>query len=218
MAGVPTAPLRRSQHAGTPRDPSRSQDAACLLALDQAIAADATDVGTDHRRMFDKVVAAAGGGAESEAEEGHAEGSCGHAAAPSSGQPWDEPWEGAMDAASSAMCRAGLARVRAAATAACTQLASSCVRVERWLGDGTVERDKDHVAGRREVNALCVSSPRGMLLVLMPATQRIDTRWLAIVLNVPRRKVQRQCTTHSREPPPSAVCCGVACAPPPPLV
>ena len=46
------------------------------------------------------------------------------------------------------------------------------------------------VDARLEINALCLTSPRGHLLVLMPADEKVDTRWLALLLGVPRRKVR----------------------------
>lgn len=61
---------------------------------------------------------------------------------------------------------------------------------------GATEADGDR---RRlmEINALCVFSYEpchGSLqpsrkLVLLPADERLDLRWLALVLNVPRRRV-----------------------------
>ena len=137
-------------------------DAACLHALDAALAAAAAAAGPDLRVERELLVATT---ASSGADAARSTASAGDHA----------------DAADAALMTEGLERVRAASQ----RFSDGSARVVR-----TDEIDSSSMDGRLEVNALCFTCPACPLLVLTPADERIDTRWLALALNAPKRRVK----------------------------
>ena len=111
----------------------------------------------------------------------------------------------------------GLRRVTAAAEGASARLQSvdhgdvkpavRVVRVESLSADSThgeAATGEGHLdlllQGRQEVNSLCFTAgATGLLLVLAPAGERVDTRWLALALGLPRRKVKLATVTECED-------------------
>ena len=135
-------------------------DAACLLLVDALLADTAAAIGADAR--VSRAILTANAVAS------------GHGADAKTADP---------DAA--AVHADALQAVRAAVAAAVKQLGSGSQLVVVDASSQSAD-----LSGRLEVNALCFSSPVGPLLVLAPADERVDTRWLALLLRVPRRKVK----------------------------
>ena len=145
-------------------------DAACLHVLDEALGAAAAATGTDGRVWHEELIATAASsrGASDVSVEADA----------------------AAAADTAARYADALRAVRAAAATVSDRLGDSARLVacdDATSGDAALD---SLLCDRLEVNALCLTSPAGPLLVLLPAEERLDTRWLALVLNLPRRKVK----------------------------
>jgi prolyl-tRNA editing enzyme YbaK/EbsC (Cys-tRNA(Pro) deacylase) len=106
------------------------------------------------------------------------------------------PTEKASADEDAALRALGLSRTRAAAEVACQSVGAHAAvaaayetAYEAATGrEGTAEE----TMAASEINSLCFSAgAAGPLLVLYPADERVDTRWLALVLGVPRKKVRR---------------------------
>ena len=96
-----------------------------------------------------------------------------------------------------ALCVEGLARTRAVVSSVRRALGVDVAEVTQW--DKVTLWDTS-VKAAVEINALCFTAgPAGSLLVLYPAGERVDCRWLALVLGVPRKRVRLATTEECRE-------------------
>jgi len=96
-----------------------------------------------------------------------------------------------------ALCLEGLARTRAVVSSVTRAFGVDVAEVALW---DQVTLWGTSVKAAVEINALCFTAgPAGPLLVLYPAGERVDSRWLALVLGVPRKRVRLATTEECHE-------------------
>ena len=177
-------------------------DAACLLVLDTALAAADVERPECCLSALSTVPAPATATATATVEA-EAAGEAAIALA-LEGQEEEEYAQAALEVSQTAATKGdalgfeGLARTRAVVSSVMRALGVDVAEVTvevrgiSKLGWDTSKLGRDtSVKAAVEINALCFTAgPAGSLLVLYPAGERVDSRWLALVLGVPRKRVR----------------------------